>query len=87
MIGRDNEPVSPERNVEIGDVVFKAEHVTVPHPYIANTNQVEDVSFEVREGEVFGFCGSGGCRTVGEVRNLRRYQNVVRRTDAERRKN
>lgn len=57
MIGRELTNMYPERNVELGDVVFKAEGLTVPHPFIAKRNQVEDISFEVRAGEVLGLAG------------------------------
>jgi ribose transport system ATP-binding protein len=53
MIGRDLGNYFPEREHRIGDVVFEAQN-------IVSGNIVNDVSFQVRAGEVFGLSGLVG---------------------------
>lgn len=60
MIGRDLKNMYPSRNNPIGEEVLRVEHLTVEHPYIANKNLIEDVSFSVRAGEVMGMAGLVG---------------------------
>jgi len=60
MIGRDLQNMYPPRNVKIGDEVLRVENLTVAHPYIANKNLIEDVSFTVHAGEVVGMAGLVG---------------------------
>ena len=60
MIGRDLQNMYPPRHVPIGEEVLRVEHLTVAHPYIANKNLIEDVSFSVRSGEVLGMAGLVG---------------------------
>lgn len=53
MVGRDLSTLFPERVAEIGEVVMKVKNLKVE-------KTVEDVSFEVRRGEVLGFSGLVG---------------------------
>jgi ABC-type sugar transport system ATPase subunit len=53
MVGRDIENLYPKTEVEIGDVVLRAEGIT-------RGNVLKDCSFEVRSGEILGFAGLVG---------------------------
>lgn len=53
MIGRELTQMYPSRNAKIGDIVLKVDNLYVE-------NKVENVSFEVRSGEILGFSGLVG---------------------------
>ena len=53
MVGRDIGNLYPKTEVEIGDVVLRAEGITRGHV-------LKDCSFEVRAGEILGFAGLVG---------------------------
>ena len=53
MIGRDLSEMYPPKTAKIGDVVFEAKHITVPH-------YVSDASFQVCSGEILGVSGLVG---------------------------
>ncbi len=53
MVGRDIENLYPKTEVEIGDVVLRAEGIT-------RRGVLHDCSFEVRSGEILGFAGLVG---------------------------
>ncbi len=50
MVGRDISVLFPKKEVKIQDVVLKVEH-------LSREGVFEDVSFEVRKGEIVGFAG------------------------------
>jgi D-xylose transport system ATP-binding protein len=61
MVGRKIENLYPARYSKIGtEEVLRVEHLTVPHPTIANRNVVEDVSFSLKKGEILGLAGLVG---------------------------
>ncbi len=53
MVGRDIGNLYPKTEVEIGDVMLRAEGIT-------RGNVLKDCSFEVRSGEILGFAGLVG---------------------------
>jgi ABC-type sugar transport system ATPase subunit len=64
MVGRDLGDVfhSLSRNESIGEVIFRAENL--------RADNVKDVSFEVRAGEILGFAGLVGAGRTEAVRSI-----------------
>lgn len=60
MVGRKIESYYPKETVPIGSIVMRVEGVTVQHPYAANKNIVENVSFTLNQGEILGIGGLVG---------------------------
>lgn len=60
MVGRKITNLFPERQTIIGKEVLSIENLTVEHPRIANTNIIENVSFNLRKNEVLGVAGLMG---------------------------
>jgi ABC-type sugar transport system ATPase subunit len=61
MVGRKIENLYPARYSDIGtEEMLRVEHLTIPHPTIANRNVVEDVSFSLQKGEILGLAGLVG---------------------------
>ncbi|KUO53077.1 MAG: D-ribose transporter ATP-binding protein [Desulfitibacter sp. BRH_c19] len=70
MVGRKIENLFPKTEVPIGDVVLQVEGLTVSHPLTKAKNIVENVSFEVRKGEILGLAGligSGRSEVVNAI--------------------
>lgn len=60
MVGRKVENLYPKETTIIGEEVFRVENLTVPHPAIPEKNIVENISFNLRKGEIFGIGGLVG---------------------------
>ena len=70
MVGRKVENLYPKEHVEIGEEVFRVEHLTVAHPTIKGRNIVEDISFSLKKGEILGIgglVGAGRSESLGAI--------------------
>ena len=60
MVGRELTDRFPKRESHIGDVAFAIKNWTVYHPVYSERKVVDDVSINVRKGEVLGIAGLMG---------------------------
>ena len=60
MVGRDMTHRFPPRKADIGDVVFEVKNWKVAHPIYDDRMVIDDVSINVRAGEVVGIAGLMG---------------------------
>ncbi len=60
MVGRDLSDRFPKRESHIGDVRMEVKNWTVHHPLYRERKVCDNVSFNVRKGEVVGICGLMG---------------------------
>lgn len=70
MVGRKIEDMYVKGDAKIGEEVLRVEHLCIPHPTIKNRNIVDNVSFSVNKGEIFGIgglVGSGRTETLSAI--------------------
>jgi len=60
MVGRDLTHRFPERKSKPGNTVMEVKNWTVYHPDYHTIKVVDNVSFEVKKGEILAFCGPMG---------------------------
>lgn len=60
MVGRELTNRYPDREKNIGDVVFEVRDWNVYHPLESNRKMINNVNFNVRKGEVVGLAGLMG---------------------------
>jgi putative multiple sugar transport system ATP-binding protein len=60
MVGRNITHRFPERNSSPGNTVMEVKHWTVYHPEYHSIKVVDNVSFNLRKGEILAFCGPMG---------------------------
>ena len=60
MVGRELTDLFPKSPSKPGEVVLRADNISLQHPERAGDFAVKDVSFEVRRGEVLGIFGLMG---------------------------
>lgn len=67
MVGRPTDEVYPQHNRTPGEVILEVEHVTIKDPKNPSMKIVDDVSFDLRRGEIlsmYGLVGAGRSETV-----------------------
>lgn len=71
----DKQPVKHEIDVALEDnVLLRVEHLC---QYFGSTKAVDDVSFDIKKGEVFGLVGESGCGKTTTGRSIIKLYNIT----------
>ncbi len=70
MVGREMTERYPARGNEPGEVILEASGITVQDPVLSHKNCVDNVSFNVRKGEILGVAGLMGAGRTELVTTL-----------------
>ncbi|MRI34045.1 galactose/methyl galactoside ABC transporter ATP-binding protein MglA [Endozoicomonas sp. OPT23] len=65
MVGRELDSRFPEKNNQVGETILEVRNLTA-----TNQPSIQDVSFDLREGEVLGIAGLVGARRTDVVETL-----------------
>jgi len=77
MVGRDLTTRFPERKSIPGDVVMEVKNWSVYHPDYHAIKVVDNVSFNLRRGEILAFCGPMGAGRYGtDDEHLRTFLRI-----------
>ncbi len=60
MVGRSLHDMYPKKAATIGPVRLRVENLSLEHPYIEGRKSLQDISFEVHQGEILGIGGLVG---------------------------
>lgn len=60
MVGRDIHDMFPKQQFQRGAKTLEVKHISVAHPDLPGAKKVDDVSFTVNRGEIFGISGLMG---------------------------
>lgn len=79
IIGRNIENMYPEKtNKEANEISLKVSNLTVQHPYSPSKYSVENISFDLKKGEILGMAGligSGRSEIMEAIFGLRKIVN------------
>ncbi|WP_428666040.1 sugar ABC transporter ATP-binding protein [Runella sp.] len=60
MVGREVQITKKETSDSVANAMLKVEKLTLKHPSLKNKNMLQDISFEVKKGEIVGIFGLMG---------------------------
>jgi putative multiple sugar transport system ATP-binding protein len=70
MVGRDMENRYPARNADIGEEILRVENWNAYHPIDSSRKVVDDISMNVKRGEIVGLAGIMGAGRTEFARSL-----------------
>lgn len=70
MVGRELKQLFPRIEPQTGSIVMKVQNYSVMHPDLPGRKVIDDLSFEIRQGEIFGIAGLMGAGRTELVMSL-----------------